>query len=96
MKNLSIDTKLLPEGSLAFVFGSCLTSTNPRDLDLLIVYDTSFCPADDAYDAHEDVVAVLQEMTGIRVHLTLLTFAEADRMQFRRCANAVPIKMLPN
>lgn len=95
MENLCIDTKLLPEGSSAFVFGSYLTNTNPRDLDLLIVYDSFLCPADDAFNAHADFVAVLQKTTGIRVHLTLLSVEEENRMQFRQCANAVPIKTRP-
>lgn len=91
MENLSIDTELLPEGSSAFVFGSYISGSFPRDLDLLIIYDGSICHPNEAYRAHAPFVAVLQETVGIPVDLTLLTTSEEARGRFVECSGAVPI-----
>ena len=92
MEDLCIDTKLLPKGSSAFVFGSCLSRSTPRDLDLLIVYDASICRAKEAYRAHASFVASLQEMVGIPIDVILLTIVEEAHSSFVECSHAVPIE----
>ena len=88
-----IDTRLLPEKSTAFIFGSYLTSTVPRDIDLLIIYDRAVCPPSDAYRAHSHFLANLREIIGVPIDLTLLTSTEADRTQFIERSNAVAIEV---
>ena len=49
-------TTVLPEGSLAFVFGSFLRSDAPSDLDVLLLYDPEICDPKEAYCAHTPFV----------------------------------------
>ena len=94
MANLFIDTDILPDGSSAFVFGSYLRSHVPRDLDLLIIYDDSSCPADDAYNRHAEFVAAVQNKVDLPVHITLLSLVEACVTQFVAMSTAIPLEQV--
>jgi|SRR5579864_7612613 len=78
---LTLITKL-PRGSEAYVFGSSLHSASPRDLDILIVYDTKFCAPRDAYAAHEDFIVALRQVSKLDIDLTLLTREEEQGSRF--------------
>jgi predicted nucleotidyltransferase len=89
MENLCMLTTMLPSSSRAYVFGSFLRDTVPRDLDLLIVYDKLFCLPSRAYSLHEVFVAKLQQELQLKVDLTLLTKEEELSSQFAQKTRAV-------
>ena len=90
MESRSIITRL-PEGSRAFAFGSALTTTNPRDFDLLVTYDESACPPNVAHRTHLPFLRELEKITDVRVDMTLLTYHEEKNLQFIEKTGAVPI-----
>lgn len=86
----SITTKL-PKGSQAYVFGSYLFVGEPRDIDILILYDPYLSSPKDAYKVHREFVDEIQQLTGTPVDLTLLTYSEERNLGFISDTGAVPI-----
>ena len=84
MENREIDTSLLPDGSRAFYFGSGLGKRRPRDLDVLIVYDSAKCQPRDAYREHLRFIESLEARLSIPVDATLLTAEEERNCSFIR------------
>jgi hypothetical protein len=84
----------LPESSLAYIFGSFLNSASPNDVDVLIVYDPLFCAPAHAYELHTSFVNRLQEITGIAVHVTLLTTDEERESNFINDTGAVRLDQI--
>jgi len=91
MATPSITTKL-PSSSTALVFGSFLYRSDPRDIDVLVLYDPSvFSPAD-AYRGHAPFVKEIQCLVGLPLDLTLLTYDEEKSSGFIEDTGAVPIE----
>lgn len=86
----SITTKL-PSGSQAFVFGSYLSVAQPRDIDILILYDPALHSPKDAYKLHRTFVDYVEQLVGIPVDVTLLTYAEEKSTGFIEDTHATPI-----
>jgi len=82
----------MPEGSQAYVFGSFLTTDQPEDIDVLILYDPSVCPPEGAYSAHALFAKNLRQLSGLPVDLTLLTYEEERSSRFIQDTKAVPIR----
>lgn len=81
----------LPKGSTAYVFGSFLSSNNPRDLDILLLYDPRQCPPIDAYKSHKEFISYLQDRSGLKVDATLLTYREQKEVDFIYKSKAIEI-----
>ncbi|SPF45020.1 putative DNA polymerase beta domain protein region [Syntrophobacter sp. SbD1] len=81
----------VPNYSKAYVFGSTLTSSDPNDFDLLIVYDEDQCLPYDAFAKHAGLVQEIKMAYGLPVHLTLLTTSEAKSVDIFNRTNAVPL-----
>lgn len=92
MEILSIVTKV-PSHSAAYVFGSILSAASANDFDLLVIYDESECPANEAYVLHADLCSELQSAFALPIHLTLLTRSEAKHVRFIERTNAVPLEL---
>ena len=90
MEILSTVTEL-PEGSMAFVFGSVLRNAHPMDFDLLVVYDPSLCPPNIAYRVHAPFFGRLSQKTDLPVDMTLLTYQEEKSSCFILGTKALPI-----
>lgn len=82
----------LPSGSIAFVFGSVLRSSRPKDFDLLIVYNPTICPSDRAYAAHRQFSSGIEQKMGLRVDMTLLTYEEERHSFFIQRTGAIPLE----
>ena len=85
----------LPNNSRAYVFGSWLTSERPADLDVLIVYDPVHCDPSDAYSRLSPLLSDLEELTGLKVHATILTYSEQEDASFVAKAGAIALEKLP-
>ena len=72
----------LPKNSIAYLFGSVLTSTKPDDLDVLVVYDSVSCPSDVAYERISPTIRRLERLFSLRVDLRLLTRQEEESVSF--------------
>jgi predicted nucleotidyltransferase len=88
MEMQSITTRL-PESSIAYIFGSFLSSASPSDIDVLVVYDTETCPPDLAYELHRDFINQLRSSVGLDVHITLLTKSEERGSDFINDSGAI-------
>ena len=82
----------LPKSSVPYVFGSFLSSSSPRDIDILIVYDPAICNPAQAYDLHLEFADNLERAVGLPVHLTLLAMEEERGCGFIADARAVPLE----
>jgi len=91
MATPSISTKL-PSSSTAFVFGSFLSGSDPRDIDVLILYDPSVISPADAYRGHAPFAKEIQRLAGLPVDLTLLTYGEEESSCFIEDTGAVLIE----
>jgi predicted nucleotidyltransferase len=87
-------TTSLPKSSLAYLFGSFLSSASPNDVDVLIVYDPQSCAPSQAYELHRGFLNRLRETTGIAVHATLLTTDEERGCNFIKDTGAVRLDLI--
>jgi hypothetical protein len=81
----------VPEGSRVFVFGSVINLDNPRDVDVLVVYDPDICQPALAYRQHLDLRVSLESLLDVPVHITLLTEAEEAETGLVRLAKAIEL-----
>lgn len=89
MKVIPYTAIRIPDFSTLYIFGSALTSSDPNDLDVLVIYDPIECPPQDAYQLHREMVEDLEEFYGLPVHITLLTPSEESNVYFIQRTNAV-------
>lgn len=82
----------LPKGSSAYVFGSALSSSQPRDLDILVVYDSKICSPSKAYAYHEPFLNQLTEMCKVPLDVTLLSNSEEHEVGFIKSEHCVSLK----
>jgi predicted nucleotidyltransferase len=87
-------TSSLPEGSKAYVFGSFTRSAEPRDFDLLIVYDSKICAPSKAYKFHEEFLIQLRQQLPLRLDVTLLTQEESCSSRFIERTGAIPFERI--
>jgi hypothetical protein len=81
----------LPEGSSLYLFGSASRSDDYADIDLLILYDPSLCPASQAHHNHRALVRCVAEIGNGPVHLCLLSYHEDSVINFRERVSAVQV-----
>jgi hypothetical protein len=74
-------TSKLPNGAEIYVFGSSLWRQHPNDVDVLVVYDPTICPPENAHSSVAESIRSLADALGRPIHMTLLT-----RQEERGCA----------
>jgi hypothetical protein len=79
-----------------YVFGSSLNSSNPRDLDLIFIYDSSWLRTDIAYKNLNPIIINLEKVLPIPIHYVLLSLTEEHRMGFIHKVQAIPLSLLLN
>ncbi len=93
MESLSISTGL-PDGTRVFIFGSFSSGSDaPRDLDVLVVYDSDVVPPEDAFSVFAPLMEELGRKAGLPVDCTLLTVSEEAQVGFvasERCIEITP------
>src|SRR4051794_1920263 len=70
------------------VFGSALRSSDPEDVDLLVVYDPSVVAPRDASRLREAVISILGPLTGPPIQIVLLTCEEQQSTRFAESEGA--------
>jgi hypothetical protein len=80
----------LPDWASVFVFGSSLTSDEPGDLDLLVVYDLHRCAVGQARDRAEELVAKLAANIPLARHVVVLSEGEEQSVDFVRRRGCMP------
>lgn len=89
----SILTKL-PKGTKTYVFGSYLHSTNPSDVDILVIYNEKYCPPCNAYKTIHSIIQKLEFLLGYKVDLVLLTETEEKNTNFLKSVSYIPLEDL--
>ena len=84
-------TPVLPDGSSVYLFGSASRSDRYADVDLLILYDPTLCPAARAHADHQAFVDTVAEMAGAPVHVCLLSYREERTNGFIGQVAAIPL-----
>jgi predicted nucleotidyltransferase len=72
----------IPNWAEVFVFGSASNSGNPKDLDLLVVYDPAECPPSQARDKAEVLALELARDLKLQPHVVVLTKSEEEEVRF--------------
>lgn len=65
-----------------WIFGSILNKSNPRDIDILMLYPMNTEKISDIYVYRNSLVNSLENNFGIEVDLTLLSFEEERSIGF--------------
>lgn len=86
---------MLPDGSSAYLFGSASRSDRYADIDLLILYDSSLCPAARAHAEHKAFADRVAEIAGAPVHLCVLSYREEQASGFIAQVSARPLMISP-
>ena len=86
-------TKLsqVPKKTEVFVFGSILTSNDPRDLDIVIVYENSFFIQSAIFDHCSEFVNELNELYNLKIDVTYLSRDESSQTTFIDRVKAIPL-----
>lgn len=79
----------MPNWARVFVFGSALHTKRPKDLDLLIVYDSTLCPASHARQNAEHLAATIGQTVGLSPHVVVLSEKEDKNISFIRSEGCV-------
>jgi hypothetical protein len=74
-----------------YVFGSWLRGQNPRDLDLLLVYDPVKCSNQQITDFRRSLREASPRLTGLPAHITALTIEEERELSFIRNYNCIGV-----
>lgn len=82
----------VPSSSEIYVFGSVLRSSQPNDLDILVIYDSKIYPKANIYNACKRISMILSEAFNLDVDLTVLSYSENDRMNFIKEVKAIKLK----
>jgi len=69
-------------GIEAHIFGSALTSGEPRDIDLVLIYDVTRVTVTQAIEVRKKVCDGLVQATGIPADVVLLSSTEAEETKF--------------
>ena len=78
-------TPVLPDGSSAYVFGSASRSDCYADVDLLILYDSSFCPAARTHAEHKAFVDRVERLlVRLSICVCFLTAKSRRAISLRR------------
>ena len=93
MKAIPSTAIRIPSTSALYIFGSALTSPNPNDLDVLVVYNPVECSSQEAYQLHRETIEDLVQLYGLPVHITLLTPSEESNVSFIQRTGAVPVSV---
>lgn len=82
----------VPKNTDVYVFGSILNSLAPKDLDILIVYNTRIYPKSTIYKSSEGLTKILFEVFKLDVDLTVLSYSENNEMNFSKEVKAIKLK----
>ncbi len=80
-----------PEGFELYLFGSCLYSHTPHDLDLLLVYDQEKVDAYTAFTMRRKFREEFENELGMVCDLCLLSHHEAIQSRFAEIESAILI-----
>lgn len=71
-----------PEIAGVYVFGSYSDTTDPNDIDILLVYDEGVCPPCQAHELLRQLVLQLESFFATKLHLALLSEKEIAHNDF--------------
>jgi predicted nucleotidyltransferase len=78
-------------GIEAHLFGSALSCEEPRDIDLLLIYDLAQLTVNHAIEVRKRICDALVEATDIPADIVLLSTKEAEETQFLKKIHSVRI-----
>lgn len=90
MENHYILSKV-PKHTEIYVFGSILRSSNPNDLDIIIVYDPFVYPLYTIYDSSNSLIVSLHERFNVKVHAVYLSYGETKECTFIKDVGAITL-----
>ncbi|WP_278599773.1 nucleotidyltransferase domain-containing protein [Clostridium tertium] len=82
----------VPNSTEFYVFGSILSSPQPNDLDILVIYDSKVYPKANIYNACKSISEILYKTFNLQVDLTVLSCSENDRIDFIKEVKAIKLK----
>lgn len=90
-KKIQISLKKVPDKIDIFIFGSYLNSENPKDVDLIVIYDSNIYTGNSIFDNCLNLINQIKEKCGLPVDVTYLSINEEIETRFLKIVNAMPI-----
>lgn len=78
-------------GTEVWLFGSACDSDTPRDIDILIVYDTDVLSVSEAIAFRARLADQMAAVAGIPAHIVMLNRNELDQTRFLKFIHAIKI-----
>lgn len=78
----------LPSNTSVYVFGSYLNCKNPKDIDILIVFDPNHCAPEDVYNIFGEFIESISAIAELPPDVTFLTISEENEVHFAMTENA--------
>lgn len=82
----------LPSNAHIYLFGSACHREQPKDIDILYVYDTTTTPSEMAFAEFRPLSRDIQAAIGIQVHPTVLSTKELADSQFLQRVEPIELR----
>lgn len=79
------------EGVALYLFGSALTTLEPNDLDLCLVYDPARLPVHEALYLRRNLSLAINDDFSTAADIVLLSEAEAEQSDFVKLEGAIRV-----
>lgn len=90
-KKLHLSLRKVPDNIDVFIFGSYLNSENPKDVDLIVIYDSNIYTGKSIFDNCLNLINQIKEISGLSVDVTYLSINEEIETKFLKFVNAISI-----
>lgn len=74
-----------------YIFGSCLKTTKPIDIDLLFIIEKPSNGGENSYDLMKPFISSVENKFSLPVDLTILTREEHNRHEFVQLVGAIKL-----
>ncbi|MCC3648144.1 nucleotidyltransferase domain-containing protein [Cytobacillus oceanisediminis] len=91
-EKIQLSLRTVPEDIDIYIFGSYLFSEYPKDVDLIVIYNSNIYNGKNIFDKCLNLIIQLETKSGLPVDVTYLSIIEENEIGFLKIVNAMPIK----
>ena len=81
-KKVALRHVSMPDGIALYIFGSCLKSETPNDIDLIIIYDKNIYQGSTIFKICAKMLEEVSDFFNLPIHTTYLSQEEEHRIDF--------------
>ncbi|PLT31511.1 nucleotidyltransferase domain-containing protein [Peribacillus deserti] len=91
-ERIQLSLRTVPEDIDIYIFGSFLISEYPKDVDLIVIYDSNIYTGKNIFDKCLNLINQIETKSGLPVDVTYLSIIEEIEIGFLKIVNAMSIK----